>query len=248
MISSHDSNSSHSSHQHSHSSGPIPFRASPLPWLALMGVLFPVFLGFRGASVVEDPPADNLMLFREGRDTFRHDTFGDEDYWGGTLKLHLAVEGQTLGGVGPGLTPRNALRLGLKVDADALPDSLRNALATGQVDLDDPANTLALLRANSVVGITGFFDAPEEHLVSIGIQCALCHSTVDDYLAPGIGSRRDGWANRDLDIGRIVSLAPDLSSIATLLNTSQDTVQESSTPNSCSTARPSDPTGSRPRR
>ena len=161
---------------------------------------------------------------REGASTFRYDTFGDEAFWGGALKLHTAISGAANGGVGPGLSPASALQLGLKVDADSLPDKLKSALAAGQVDLHDPANTIALLRLGSIVGVTGFFDA-QSHLTSLGIQCAICHSTVDDSLAHGIGRRLDGWANRDLDIGTIVSLAPDLSPVANLLGISQDDVR-----------------------
>ena len=152
----------------------------------------------------------------EGRQIFRYDTFGDEAFWGDTLKLHEAIKGAGLGGVGPGVSPRTALAVGLKVDADALPDKLISALKHGRVNLDDPAVTLELLRQSAVVGVTGFFDARRD-LRSIGIQCALCHSTVDNSLAPGIGHRLDGWANRDLNVGAIISLAPDLSPFTTLL-------------------------------
>src|SRR5262249_31794515 len=96
--------------------------------------------------------------FFAGRKTFRFDTFGDEAFWGGMLKLHQAIEGAKLGGVGPGLSPRNALALGLKVDLDALPEELVKDLRAGRVNLDDPAVTVALLKLNAVVGITGFFD------------------------------------------------------------------------------------------
>ena len=167
---------------------------------------------------------DARRLFEEGRHTFRFDTFGDEAFWGDTLQLHRAIAGAKRGGVGPGVSPKTALAVGLKVDADALPESLRRDLRRGRVDLDDPATTLALLRLDSVVGLTGFFEGGR--LRSVGIQCALCHSTVDDSLAPGIGSRRDGWANRDLDIGAIVALAPDLSPVAKLLGVSPDDVRK----------------------
>jgi hypothetical protein len=156
-----------------------------------------------------------LALVREGREIFRFDTFGDEVFWGDTLKLHLAIAGAANGGVGDGLSPATALDLGLKVDAEALPEQLRAQIRRDAVDLDDPATTLALLRLNAVVGVTGFFDG--DTLRSVGLQCALCHSTVDDELAPGIGRRLDGWANRDLDVGSIIAFAPDLSVLATLL-------------------------------
>jgi hypothetical protein len=160
----------------------------------------------------------------EGRQTFRFDTFGDEAFWGDQLKLHLAIEGSRFGGVGPGISPRTALDLGLKVDVDALSGNVVSDLGHARVDLDDPAVTLALLRANAVVGLTGFFNA-DGSLRSIGIQCALCHSTVDNSLTFGIGHRLDGWANHDLDVGRIVAAAPDLSPIANLLGVSAATVR-----------------------
>jgi len=159
-----------------------------------------------------------------GRHVFRFATFGDEAFWGGSLRLHEAIEGSKLGGVGPGVSPSTALAVGLKVDVDALPGSLIEQLRQGQVDLNDPAVTLALLKLNSVVGVTGFFK-PDGTLRSVGIQCALCHSTVDDSLAPGIGHRLDGWANRDLNIGAIVSLAPNLEPFAGLLGVDQATVR-----------------------
>ena len=160
----------------------------------------------------------------EGRKTFRYDTFGDEAFWGDTLQLHRAIAGQANGGVGGGVSPRTALAVGLKVDVDALPHDLRDALAAGQVNLDDPASTLALLKVNAVVGVTGVFDQSGK-LSSMGIQCALCHSTVDNSFAAGIGHRLDGWANRDLDVGTIVALAPDLSVVASLLGVDQNTVR-----------------------
>jgi mono/diheme cytochrome c family protein len=159
-----------------------------------------------------------------GRKTFRYATFGDEEFWGGMLKLHNAVQGEKFGGVGPGLSPRAALTLGLKVDLDALPEGLVARLKQGSVSLDDPATTLALLKLDSVVGVTGFFKQ-NGSLASIGIQCALCHSTVDDSFAPGIGHRLDGWAARDLDVGAIVALAPNLKPIAELLGVDEGTVR-----------------------
>lgn len=96
------------------------------------------------------------------------------------------------------------------------------ALKTGRVGLNDPASTLVLLKANAVVGVTGHFD-PQGTLTSLGVQCAFCHSTVDDSFAPGIGHRQDGWANRDLNVGAIVGLAPDLSAITTLLGVDEPT-------------------------
>ena len=176
------------------------------------------------AAGVQPAQTQAARLVEQGRQIFRFDTFGDEKFWGDSLKLHRAVAGAANGGVGPGLSPRAALGVGLKVDVDALPPELQQALARGEVNLDDPAVTLALLRLNAVVGVTGFFDA-DGGLRSMGIQCALCHSTVDDSFAPGIGHRLDGFAARDLNVGAIVSLAPDLRPVARLLGTDVATVK-----------------------
>jgi hypothetical protein len=161
----------------------------------------------------------------EGRQIFRFDTFGDQAFWGDTIKLHQAIQGTRFGGVGQGVSPNAALAVGLKVDVNALPRELNENLRNGQVDLDDPATTLALLKLNAVIGLTGFFE-PSGKLRSVGIQCALCHSTVDNSLAPGIGHRLDGWANRDLNVGALTNLAPDLSSVASLLGVDQPTVRK----------------------
>jgi len=165
-------------------------------------------------------------FLKEGRDTFRFDTFGSEDFWGGKLKLHEAIAGEKLGGKGPGLSPAKALELGLKVDVNAIPADVVEALNKGKVDLTDPASTLLLLKANAVVGVTGFFGADGKTLTSVGIQCAVCHSSVDDAYAPGIGHRLDGWPNRDLDIGKIVSLAPDLGPFTDMLQISEADVKK----------------------
>jgi hypothetical protein len=169
-------------------------------------------------------PNDAARTMKEGQKTFRFDTFGDEEFWGDTLKLHQAIEGAKLSGVGPGVSPATALAVGLKVDVDALPSSLIAALKQGKVNLNDPATTLALLKLNSVVGVTGFFNE-QGTLRSVGIQCALCHSSVDNSFAPGIGHRLDGWANRDLNVGAIVALAPNLQPDADLLGVDQATVR-----------------------
>ncbi len=176
------------------------------------------------ATSFDDQINANLQqMIEEGRQTFRFDTFGDEAFWGDMLKLHQAIEGAGLGGVGPGLTPTAALGLGLKVDLDALPNRLVKDLEKGRVDLNSPATTLALLKVNAVVGVKGVFQG--DSLQSVGITCAICHSTVDNSLTTGIGHRLDGWANRDLNVGAIVALAPDLSPMASLLGVSQDTVR-----------------------
>ena len=162
-----------------------------------------------GAPAPAGPEADAVRMVKEGRQTFRHDTFGDEAFWGDALKLHQAVVGEKLGGVGTGLSPKAALDVGLKVDADALPPDLVRQLKQKQVDLDSPATTVALLKLDAVVGVKAFFDKSGQ-VRSVGITCAICHSTVDDALAAGIGRRRDGWPNRDLDVGKVITLAPEL--------------------------------------
>src|SRR5690606_4560808 len=151
-----------------------------------------------------------------GRETFRFDTYGSETFWGDTLRLQEAIAGEANGGTGEGLSPEDALALGLKVDVNALPRQLRNDLRKGRVDLGDPATTVALLKLGAVVGVRGFFDE-EDRLESVGITCALCHSTVDDSFAPGIGERLDGWAARDLDVGAIIAFAPNVQPFVDLL-------------------------------
>ena len=159
-----------------------------------------------------------------GRAIFRDDTFGSESFWGDNLKLHRAIAGAANGGVGPGVSPKTALAVGLKVDVDALPPAVVQAIARGEVNLDDPATTVTLLKLNSVVGVKGFFNE-DGSMRGMGITCALCHSTVDDSFAPGIGHRLDGWANRDLNVGAIVSLAPDLSVVTSLLGVDEPTLK-----------------------
>lgn len=178
----------------------------------------------RDAGPADPVVANAAALIDEGRRTFRFDTFGDEVFWGDQLQLHHAIAGAANGGVGAGLTPTAALGLGLKVDAEAIPAALAQQIRAGEVDLDDPATTLALLRIDAVVGVEGFF-ADDGSLRSVGIQCALCHSTVDDSFAPGIGRRLDGWPNRDLDVGQVIALAPDLTAITSLLGVDDATAR-----------------------
>jgi len=161
-------------------------------------------------------------LIDHGREVFRYDTFGSEAFFGNTIGLHQAIEGSKFpGGVGGGVSPKTALGVGLKVDADALPSAVVKAVQAGQVNLDDPATTLTLLQLGAVVGVEGVFNNandPSKGLKAVGITCALCHSTVDNSFAAGIGHRLDGWANQDLNVGAIVALAPNLQPVADLLN------------------------------
>jgi mono/diheme cytochrome c family protein len=143
-------------------------------------------------------------LVASGRDIFRFDTFGDEQFWTDTLRMHEVIQAA--------VTPSVALSVGLKVDADALPPAVKDALAAGQVDLNSTATTLALLELNAVVGVKGDVQTVNgrDTLVRVGITCALCHSMVDNSFAPGIGRRLDGWANTTLNPGAIVALSPAL--------------------------------------
>jgi hypothetical protein len=155
-----------------------------------------IFLTVLIGAAVTRPAAQQL----DGQQIFRFDTFGDEQLWTNVLRMHDVVSA---------LDPATALGVGLKVDVDALPASAVSALRAGQVDLTSPAVTNQLLQLNAVVGVKGSFDG-FGRLTSVGITCALCHSTVDNSFAPGIGKRLDGWANRDLNVGAIVALSPAL--------------------------------------
>jgi len=163
--------------------------------VSVASIAFVLALTFTSVSALPDTrrPLD-------GREIFRFDTFGNEQLWTDMLKLHEAV--QTI-------SPATALSVGLKVDADALPPAIVEALQAKQVNLNDPAKTIALLELNAVVGVIGKVNESGQ-LTSIGITCALCHSNVDNSLAPGIGKRLDGWANHDLNVGVIAGLAPGL--------------------------------------
>jgi hypothetical protein len=154
-------------------------------------------------------------LMEDGKDIFRNDTFGSEEFWGDQLRLQEAILGEKRGGVGPGLTPQQALELGLKVDVNKLPQILFEVMRGGHVNMNNPATTIELIRADSVVGVRGDFENGK--LKRVGITCALCHSTVDDSFAKGIGRTLDGWPNRDLNVGEIVAMAPDLKPFTDLL-------------------------------
>ena len=154
------------------------------------------------AAQVEPLPAHGSTdhTITAGRQIFRYDTFGDEQLWTDVLRMHDVVAT---------VSPATALAVGLKVDVEALPQEVLAALRAGQVDLSDPAVTIDLLRLNAVVGVRGKVNETGQ-LTSVGITCALCHSSVDDSFAPGIGKRLDGWANTDLNVGAIVALSPAL--------------------------------------
>lgn len=183
--------------------------------LLLLALSLPAPATDRGRT---EPPPDPIAanaerMVEEGRRTFRYDTFGDQVFWSRTLGIHTALRS---------VTPRAALGLGLKVDVEALPPGLVSRL--DRVDLDDPAVTALLLQRNAVVGLRGFFNS-DGSLRAAGITCALCHSTVDDSAAPGIGKRLDGWANRDLNVGAVINLAPNLQPVADVLGVDEATVR-----------------------
>lgn len=138
----------------------------------------------------------------EGRRIFRFETFGDEKFWTDTAKMEQVVQSS--------VSPNLALKVGLKVDADAIPPDVAQAIKAGKVDLNSPATTVTLLKLNAVVGLHGTVQTVggKDTLVRLGITCALCHSNVDSSFAPGIGHRRDGWPNRDLNVGAIIALSP----------------------------------------
>jgi mono/diheme cytochrome c family protein len=142
-------------------------------------------------------------LAAEGKQTFRFDTFGDETKWTDALRLHEVVRT---------LPPSTALAVGLKVDAEALPPEVVAGIKSGAISLTDPATTVALLKLGAVVGVKGTVEkvGGTDTLTRLGVTCALCHSTVDDSFAPGVGKRLDGWPNRDLNVGAIVALSPAL--------------------------------------
>ena len=150
-------------------------------------------------SMVWEPNPATGAQPPDGKTIFRFDTFGDEQLWTDVLRMHEAIER---------VSPKTALAVGLKVDVEALPPEVRAALQAGQVNLDDPAVTLQLLQLNAVVGVMGKVGGGR--LKSVGITCALCHSTVDNSFAPGIGRRLDGWPNVSLNVGAIVALSPAL--------------------------------------
>jgi hypothetical protein len=155
------------------------------------------------------------MVF-QGRNIFRYDTYGDEAFWGDTLQLYQALNQ---------LTPRQALALGLKIDAEALSDHLQEKIRKGKIDLDDPGVTLALIRRKAVLGVVGFFD-DDKKLRSVGLTCAVCHSTVNDSVAPGVGERLDGWANHDLNAGAIIAAAPNIKPLTDLLKIVHPTITD----------------------
>jgi mono/diheme cytochrome c family protein len=154
------------------------------------------------SSLFPAPPDPALVA--QGQPIFRFETFGDESFFTDVLRLHEPV--------GTAVTPATALQVGLKVDATALPPAVVQGIQNGSIRLDDPATTVALLKLNAVVGLKGDVQTVngQDRLVRLGVTCAICHSTVDNSFAAGIGNRLDGWPNRDLNVGAIIALSPAL--------------------------------------
>ncbi|TFW32162.1 c-type cytochrome [Massilia horti] len=153
---------------------------------------------------VPDPDPDPVLV-KQGLEVFRNNTFGDEAKWSDTLRLHEVLDSC--------VDPNTALSLGLKVDVDALPPELQQGIKNGSVDLGDPQTTVKLIKLGAVVGLVGKVEAGygRDMVTRVGVTCALCHSTVDDSLASGIGKRLDGLPNRSLNIGAILALSSTVS-------------------------------------
>ncbi len=167
----------------------------------------------KGAARNTPPPLDPVLV-AQGKDIFRTDTFGDEAFWTDVLGMHQVIAAA--------VDPTTALSVGLKVDAEALPAAVVQGIQNGSISLTDPATTVALLKLNAVVGVKGTVETinGKDTLTRVGTTCALCHSTVDDSFAPGIGKRLDGWANRDLNPGAIIALSPAVPTAAKAVYTS----------------------------
>ena len=173
-----------------------------------MGLAAAAVAACGGGAAVDGPDAAQAALVAQGRDIFRYDTFGNEAHWTDTLGLHEVIAAA--------VDPVTALSVGLKVDAEALPAAVVAGIQDGSVDLRSPATTVALLKLNAVVGVRGAVETVNgvDKLVRVGITCALCHSTVDNSFAQGIGKRLDGWPNRDLNPGAIIALSPAVDAAA----------------------------------
>jgi mono/diheme cytochrome c family protein len=170
-----------------------------------LGVGAAALSGCGGNSDNNDKNQDDVVL--KGKAIFRFDTFGDESQWTDTLRLHEVIQSS--------VSPVAALAVGLKVDAEALPALIVQGIKDGSIDLTKPATTVALLKLNAVVGLQGKVESVNgvDTLTRLGVTCALCHSTVDDSFAAGIGKRLDGWPNRDLNPGAIIALSPALDNV-----------------------------------
>jgi hypothetical protein len=164
-------------------------------------------IGSGCASDDPTPPVDPVVV-QEGQVTFRHETFGDETFWTDTLHMNEVIQSA--------VDPMTALSVGLKVDSEALPAAVVAGIQDGSISLTSPATTVALLKLNAVIGLKGTVESVngQDTLTRVGVTCALCHSTVDNSFAMGIGKRLDGWANVDLNPGAIIALSPAISAEA----------------------------------
>ena len=160
--------------------------------------------GTDAIATVADAAVVDPAMIEAGRQIFRFDTFGDETLWTDTLRMHEVIR--------TAVDPKTALSVGLKVDAEALPPAVVAGIQDGSISLTSPDTTVALLKLDAVVGLKGTVETIDgkDTLTRVGVTCALCHSTVDDSFAPGIGKRLDGWPNRHLDPGAIIALSPAL--------------------------------------
>jgi cytochrome c5 len=177
-------------------------RMPPARWLALCCLVLGVASGF--VIACNDITQPSPQLIAQGKLIFRFDTFGDETFWTDTLRMHEVIQSA--------VDPTTALSVGLKVDTDSLPATVVQGIQNGTISLTSPATTVALLKLNAVVGLKGTVSTVggKDVLTRVGITCALCHSTVDNSFAPGIGKRLDGWPNHDLNPGAIIALSPAL--------------------------------------
>ena len=186
-----------------------PFRTlRMLAAFCMVGIAAVLVTACGGGSNEPESSTSNTAQVAQGMQIFRFDTFGDESFWSDTLRMHEVI--------GSAVDPTTALSVGLKVDAEALPAAVVQGIQNGSVDLKSPDTTIALLKLNAVVGVQGKVESisGKDTLTRVGVTCALCHSTVDDSFAPGIGKRLDGWPNRDLNPGAIIALSPALSAPA----------------------------------
>ena len=176
---------------------------NPAPCLALAAALLAACGHHDDVSAPQSQPPDPALV-AQGKQVFRSDTFGDETKWTDTLRMHEVISAA--------VDPTTALAVGLKVDAEALPPAVVKGIQDGSISLTSSATTVALLKLDAVVGVKGTVESigGQDTLTRVGITCALCHSTVDNSFAPGIGKRLDGWPNRDLNAGAIIALSPAL--------------------------------------
>lgn len=172
------------------------------PVVVLLGVVILLATACRDEAATELTAEEKAS--QKGKQIFRHETFGDETFWTDTLRMHEVIRSA--------VDPTTALSVGLKVDATALPPPVARGIKDGSISLTDPATTVALLKLDAVVGLKGTVENVRgtDVLTRVGVTCALCHSTVDNSFAQGMGKRLDGWPNRDLNPGAIIALSPVL--------------------------------------